>query len=214
MIIKYLVIRLLPILFLVALGYSFFIPSAGERQFTRMEEALGRANSYRMDETAQGKDFIEHWRLEVACPDHEHSRQTSEPANPQWDSPKGMDIEEIDAGNRSYSKFGESDWKINPFPAKTHCRKTPFLQQGSLPDFKHIRALAKIEKKDVDTVAGQACREWIVTFHAPNGNEKILDYCIGDDDLPRRLKTNENSFQVVWTDWNQAIDIEPPELSR
>ena len=54
MIIKYLIIRLTLILLLVGLGYSFFIPSSGERQFKRMEAGLSHAYSYRMEESAQG----------------------------------------------------------------------------------------------------------------------------------------------------------------
>ncbi|HLW53306.1 MAG TPA: hypothetical protein VKW06_10725 [Candidatus Angelobacter sp.] len=214
MIIKYLLIRLVPVLLLFALGYSFFIPSAGERQFLRMEAALAKAKSYRMEESAQGKT-IDHWTFEVVCPDRQHSLQTSAFAERQWDTPRDVYIEHFDVGNRHYVKyFKDADWKLDGAGRSVCGHSVPFLQDGYFPDFKHIRALGGIEKRGMDTVAGQACREWRVTFHAGNGNEKILDYCIGSDDLPRRLIANENSFRVVWTDWNQPIEIDPPEWPR
>lgn len=215
MILKSIVIRLVPLLLLFALGYSFFIPSAGERQFLRTEAALAKAQSYRMEEISQGTT-IDHFTLEVVCPDRRHGMQTSDFAERKWDSPQAVFIEHFDAGNLHYSRyFANADWKVQP-GEPTRCHPMPFLQDGNLPDFKHIRALGRIVKQGMDTAAGQACREWTVTFHTPNGNEKVFDYCIGSDDLPRRLRNKENGFQlqILWTDWNQPIEIELPELQK
>jgi hypothetical protein len=216
---KYIADRLLPLLWIIsgvaalaALGYSL-IPSAGERQFTRTAAALGRAQSYRMVVQRQGNEFKERWLLEVVCPDRQHSRQTEEPANPRWDSPRGVDIEHIDVGNRSYIKFfRDAEWKAMPLQGTTHCGTVPFLQDGSLFDFKHSRAFANIEEQGLDTVAGETCREWVITFRQPDSPSKIFDFCINsDDNLPRRMKTAEGSFQIILTNWNQPIDIQAPE---
>jgi len=216
---KYIANRLLPLLWIIngvaALGYTL-IPSAGERQFTRTDAALGRAQSYRMVVQKKGNEFNERWLLEVVCPDRQHSRQTDEPANPRWDLRRSVDIEHIDVGNRSYIKFfKDTEWKAIPFEGIMHCGTVPFLQDGSLFDFKHIRAFGHIEKKGLDTVAGETCREWVITFREPDRAPKVFDFCINsDDNLPRRIKTVDGSFQLILTNWNQLIDIQAPELSR
>jgi hypothetical protein len=54
-----------------------------------------------------------------------------------------------------------------------------------------------------------------VTFHQPNGTDKSFDYCINpDDNLPRRIRTAENSMQVVLTNWNRPLPIEVPAELR
>src|SRR5262245_43437271 len=121
MIFKYIAIRAIPLLLLAALGYSFFMPSAGERQFTRTEAALHRAQSYRLQESRQANGFTEQWSLEVMCPDREHSRQISgPPANPQSDSSQGTDMEDIEVGDYAYRRFNQAEWKTLPW-YKTHC---------------------------------------------------------------------------------------------
>src|ERR1043166_6733684 len=70
---KYFLIRLFPIIFLVILGYSFFMPSAAERQFLKTEAALNNAQSYRMELTGHDKATSSYNLLEVACPDKEHT---------------------------------------------------------------------------------------------------------------------------------------------
>jgi hypothetical protein len=85
------------------------------------------------------------------------------------------------------------------------------VQAAPWPAFKVIRALAHIEKGAMDEVSGESCRQWEVTFHQPNGTEKSFDYCINpDDNLPRRIRTAENSMQMVLTNWNKPLPIEPP----
>lgn len=221
MILKYIAIRLIPLLFLLALGYSFFLPSAGERQFTRTENALARAQSYRMQKTFHGPEYNEGWLLEVMCPDREHSLQTMESNGTRWDAPPGFDIEDIDIGNQAYRRIGPVDrigsveWTKVLGPRGTYCGRVPFLQNSALVELKVIRALGHIEKQGLDTVAGETCHEWVVTLRQPNGTSKVFDYCINShDDLPRRIKTDGDSFQLIFTGWNKPIDIQPPEWSR
>jgi len=89
------------------------------------------------------------------------------------------------------------------------------VEAAPWPAFKVIRALAHIEKGEMDEVSGEPCRQWKVTFHQPNGTEKIFDYCINpDDNLPRRMRTAENSMQMVLTNWNKPLPIETPAELR
>jgi hypothetical protein len=90
------------------------------------------------------------------------------------------------------------------------------VQAGLLPPFKLIRALAHIEKGGMDSLSGESCREWTATFHQPNGTEKSFKYCINpDDNLPRRIRLPENSLEMIFSNWNQTVDIQPPaELAK
>lgn len=221
MILKYIAIRLTPLLFLFALGYSFFLPSAGERQFTRTEDALARAQSYRMEKIFHGPEYDESWQLEVVCPDREHSLQSSRSNGSQWDAPPGLDIEDIDIGKQGYRRIApagtldSTEWKKVLGPRGTYCGRAPFLQSSPVVEFKVIRALGHIEKKGLDTVNGETCQEWVVSVTQPNGVQKVFDFCINSqDDLPRRLKVGGSSFQLIFTDWDKPIDIQPPEWSQ
>jgi hypothetical protein len=212
---KYILIRLTPILLLVGFGYSFFMPSSGERQFMRMEAALKKAHSYRIERTLRGGEFIQRSLTEIECPDREHSLLKAEAIDPQWDTPKFPDQEFVTLGNTSYDKSGNGEWQVKAAPMKqgaNHCAfPAPVLNDGELPRIKIIRALGRIEKKGFDSVQGERCREWTVTFRQPNGTENSFEYCIGPkDDLPRRISKPDNSLQMTLTRWNQPLDIQPP----
>lgn len=213
---KYIVIRLTPILLLVAFGYSFFLPSAGERQFIRMEAALKKSRSYRIERTISGDgDFIQSSLTETECPDRQHGLMKAEAVDRQWDTPKFPDQEFFTIGNTSYDKSGNDDWQVKKVPVQQGANQCafppPVLNDRALPQIKFIRALGRIEKKGFDSVEGELCREWIVTFRQPNGTEQIFDYCIGPkDDLPRSISKADNSLHMTLTRWNQPLKIEPP----
>lgn len=213
---KYFLIRLAPTLFLVALGYSFFMPSAGERQFTRMEAALNKAQSYRLEMTGQDEKASSYNLIEVACPDREHTieRTTFLDLPPDSTIPE-QHIERIMIGRKRYLKSTTGDdWLTMSSSGRraVGCAgATSPAQGGLLPAFKLVRALGHIEKGGIEEVAGESCRQWNVTFHQPNGTEKRFEYCINpDDNLPRRIRIAENSIQYTFSNWNQPIDIETP----
>lgn len=218
---KYILIRLVPILLLVVLGYSFFMPSAGERQFLRTEAALKNVQSYRLEVTGQDQATTSYNLLEVSCPDRVHSIEKTTFVNPRPDSPAGQETERIIIGAKEYLK-SPSTGAWGALPGIVGRRSpgcagaTSPLQAWQLPPFKLIRALGHIEKGAMDEVSGEPCRQWKVTFRQPNGTEKNFEYCINpDDNLPRRIRIAESSLQMTFTNWNGPLAIEPPaELTQ
>jgi len=217
---KYFLIRIAPILLLVVLGYSFFMPSAGERQFLQTEAALNKAQSVRMELTGHDKATSSYNLLEVACPDRQHTIEKTTFLDPPPNSQPYPETERITIGAAEYLKSPSTGaWAALPGISGRRaigCAGAPSpVQAAPWPAFKVIRALAHIEKGEMDEVSGEPCRQWKVTFHQPNGTEKIFDYCINpDDNLPRRMRTAENSMQMVLTNWNKPLPIEPPAELR
>ena len=212
---KYFLIRIAPILLLVVLGYSFFMPSTGERQFQQTEAALNNAQSVRMELTGHDKATSSYNLLEVACPDRQHTIQRTT----FLDATPSPETERITIGAAEYLKSPSTGvWSALPGISGRRaagCGVPSPVQAAPWPAFKVIRALAHIEKGEMDEVSGEPCREWKVTFHQPNGTEKSFDYCINpDDNLPRRIRTEENSMQLVLTNWNKPLPIEPPAELR
>jgi hypothetical protein len=217
MMLKYFLIRLLPILLLVVLGYSFFMPSTGERQFLRTEAALNNAQSFRMELTGHDKATAAYNLLEVACPDREHTIVRTTFLDPN--SQPYPETERIIIGGAEYLKSPSTGtWSAPGISGRraVGCAGAPSpVQAEPWPAFKVIRAMAHIEKGKMDEVSGEPCRQWNVTFHQPNGTDKSFDYCINpDDNLPRRIRTAENSMQVVLTNWNKPLPIEVPAELR
>jgi hypothetical protein len=168
-----------------------------------------------MEMTGQDDKTSSYNLLEVECPEREHTIQKTTFLDPQPGQPADYTSEEIVIGKARYLKSpSNGSWSsLSTVELRAAgCAGAPSpIQSDLFPAFKLIRALAHIEKGGMQTVSGESCREWNVTFHQPNGTEKSFGYCINpEDNLPRRIRSSENGVEATFSNWNKAIGIQPP----
>lgn len=220
MLIKYILIRITPILLLVALGFYYFTPSAAERRFLRMEEAIKKAQSYREVRTFRSPGSTQTILYEAQCPDNMHwiRKVVNDPATPDALPAVILDYEHMRIGTKSYQRSGAGGWQAAPYDRPrggTACAEDLLSPDLVFPQLKVIRALSHIEKQGTREVHGEKCRDWLVTIRHQNGVQVSYDYCINaDDDLPRQIKTADGSNQIDLSLWNQPIPMQEPEVTR
>jgi hypothetical protein len=150
---------------------------------------------------------------------HSGFKVVDDPTMPEAPPLVRLDEENVILGSKSYERLGSNPWKVKTPMVRTGidlCTNSQLLTRDAVfPEFKYIRAVARIEDQGTRNVNGEKCRDWFVSFRRPNGIPLSFDYCINsNDDLPREIKTADGSTQMSFTLWNRPIPMEAPEVPQ
>jgi len=193
-----------------------FVPSAGEREFRRSQQALRQATSWK-EEIPGGGDYEE--EMEVSC-----SEQRSHIVRHSL-APNGISIidEETRIGPAGYVRYSSryeqapqndssSEWQHAPYALlDLPCGKLVKLDPVfSLPDYERLIHTAVISKGDIEYIHGAVCRLWkaqIMPERLRGASAQDDEICIGTDDhLPYRFGKR------LYYDWNVTLSIDEPTV--
>jgi hypothetical protein len=127
----------------------------------------------------------------------------------------GQSFESVTIGSDNYVKLGGKWNKLtaNLIPASGMILSSDPQKIMDQIDAGTQNAQTKgtISKGSVDQVDGASCQEWIWT---PVDTTKTGgSICIStDNNLPVQFKTADAKVVAKYSDWNAAIDIEPPAM--
>jgi hypothetical protein len=132
--------------------------------------------------------------MEIVCPDKMRTQSKT----------GAMTVEMVRVGQNMYSKMG-SKWMKVPATGQpaTVCGAT-----GS--QMPAMDANTKMTKGGTQMVNGESCTEWTTTTTDAKGASVSSTMCIGNDNLPRQIKSGDSV--MTFSDWNKPITIEAPKM--
>ena len=155
-------------------------------------DAMQKATAWHMNM----KSATAEMDMDVVCPDKSH--MTSKAG--------GREVEMIRLGDDSYTRMG-SKWMKMP-----GMKQPPVCGGATAPPESAAAAKApaldpniKLTKGGTETVNGETCNDYNWT-----ANGKTSTVCIGNDHLPRLMKTAEAT--ITYSNWNKPATIEAPKL--
>jgi hypothetical protein len=167
-------------------------------------DAMAAAKSYRMTVTATGTGQGQSgtFLVEVVKPDRLHMKGDA----------GGQSFESITIGSDNYVKFGG---KWNKLTANLIPATGMILSSDPQKIMDQIDASGQpkgsISMGSVDQVDGASCQEWIWT--PADATKTGGSICISTStNLPVQFKTADAKVVAKYSDWNAAIDIEPPAM--
>jgi len=155
-----------------------------------MGAAMQKATSWKMTMKSGATETA----MEIVCPDK--MRMTTKTG--------AMTVDMIRIGNDMYSKAGPK-WMKMPATGQP-----PVCGAGGSTQMPKMDANVAMTKGGTQTVNGETCTEWTTTVTGAKGQQVSSTMCVGNDNLPRQMKTGDTV--VTYSDWNKPITIEAPKM--
>jgi hypothetical protein len=174
----------------------------------RIEFAMRNVRAWRVTSIGRINGQLFQTDEDVVCPSDSHAvtKALSGPG-------AGTVAEEfIATRNTVYAREGAQPWHSQPDNAPDKCKSGPMA--GSQPLVELIDGLKKnsvtVNEGPVIKFEGGTCRLWELSSAASLPMHSIcVDEVTG---LPRELQLG--GLRVEYSNWNQAVDIEPPDTPK
>jgi hypothetical protein len=187
----------------------YLAPDSGVSALRKMNAAMNNARSWRVHTVVNEPTKNIESTVEVYCPGRVHSVQKSlvtDGGTPIENSNEFIWIE-----GASYHRRGLHWTVTNEDRDRTaSCGFGPRSSDALLQLLDMILINGKVRKGGKRMVAGERCRDWIVSVPASGGWREEYGVCVGAQDLPLEVFTPDRRMVETYTDWNVPIKIEAP----
>ena len=176
-------------------------------ELDHIEHAVRLARAWHAASTGQFGAQLFRTEEDIICPSETHTVTRSlTPAGP------GDITEEfITTGNTLYAREAGRPWRSAPDPVTDHCQNGPSAgAQKLLTLLVPLKRNVRVTAGPVITLASGPCRLFDLSGAA---NLPFHSICVDEaTHLPRRLQLG--GLLVEYSNWNQPVIIEPPEMRR
>ncbi len=208
---------------IAAVLVSIYVLSAspGKKELQKQIEAIDHVQSWKMELDISSNGRMLAWRThEAQCPDMEHITERGMQSSGEF----------IRLANDVYYRRDGGAWLQDantptdlfmPFVTPRPCMSNPGGSK-SAPDsgdtewkseLKRAIKDGSFEKGELDTVRGESCRNWQVSWMNARGQMVAYTMCINEQDhLPRRMQMARENINMYFK-WNVPVDIQPPDMS-
>lgn len=193
----------------------------GTKEFKRQIEAIDHVQSWKMEMDISTNGRMLAWRThEAQCPDMEHITEQG----------MGSSGEFIRLANDVYYRKNGAAWVedaktppdlfmdiVTPRPCMNNPGGSKTASDSGDTEWKDElnRAIkdGSFRKGELDTVRGESCRNWQVSWMNARGQLVAYTICINQQDhLPRRMQMARENVNMYFR-WNLPVDIKPPDMT-
>lgn len=193
----------------------------GKKEFQKQIEAIDRVQSWKMDLQISSNGRLLAWRAhEAQCPDIEHITERG----------MGSSGEFIRLANDVYYRRNGGPWVqdantppdlfmnlVTPRPCMSNPGGSKTAPGSGDTEWKDElkRAIkdGSFQKREMDTVQGESCRNWQVSWMNARGQMVAYTMCIDEQDhLPRRIQMARENINMYFK-WNVPVDVKPPDMT-
>ncbi len=195
--------------------------SPGKKELQKQIDAIDRVQSWKMDLEISANSRMLAWRThEAQCPDIEHISEQG----------MGNSGEFIRLANDVYYRHNGGAWIedantpadlfmgiVTPRPCMSNIGGSKSAPDSGDTEWKNElkRAIkdGSFEKGELDTVRGEPCRNWQVSWINARGQMVAYTMCINEQDhLPRRMQMARENINMYFK-WNVPIQVSPPDMT-
>ncbi len=198
------------IVFGIVIVLLYYIsPDSGVSALRKMNAALNNARSWQVHTVVNEPTKNIESTVEVYCPSRLHSVRKSVVTD------GGTPIENADERiwieGANYTRKG-LHWTLTHEDRMqtASCALGARAYDSLLQSMDLILINGKVRKGSKRLVAGERCRDWILSVPAPAGWRDEYGVCLGDQDLPLEIFTPDRRMVETYSDWNLPIKIEAP----